>query len=185
MLVINKVFDFGKLHALAHPGGNILTDDGVAQEAGFHIRHKALFQMQQVKHITYLHEHIEFILGHDFAELAIPQAVLQRLVIPRLVNGAQFCRRHVADVGLVGRIVERVAIGTNVLRELEKILGFGVHDAFGCLGRSVVDNHIRRVGQDITGPLDHTVHSFCTIHLKNYRYLSILMKRGAHHTIHV
>ncbi len=161
------MLDLGLLYAFVHAGHNILADDGVGGEAGLHIRHKALFEVQQIKHIAHLHQHVKFILRHDLAELAVARSAFHGLVIPGLLDGSQLGRGQVADVCLVGAVVEHIFIGTKVRRELYEVLGVWVYDTLCGLGRTVVDHHIRRVRQNIAGSLDNTIHSFYTIHLFN------------------
>jgi len=173
VLLVDEVLDLRQLQALMDPGCDVLGNDRVGGEPELHILHKALFQVQQVEYVAHLHEHVEFILRHDLAELAVTGAFRQGLVIPGLGDGAQLCGGHVADIGLVGGVFEGVLIAADMVRQLNKVFGIGVDDALGGLGRAIVDHHIRRMGQDIAGAFDYAIHSFSSHPILFFRRLSI------------
>ena len=74
VLLIDKVLDLRQIQAIVDPRNDIFRYHRVCNEPGLYILHKPLLQVQQVEYVAHLHEHVEFILRHDLAELAVTGA---------------------------------------------------------------------------------------------------------------
>ena len=158
MLFIDEVHDVVLIDAVLDHGHDVLGDDGVSSQLCLVSRYEVLVQTDQVECVAYLHEQDELGLGHDLAELAVSGALNGlALFIPGLAESGQVLDGHVADVGLVGSIVDYLLVGSHVRSDLLEVIGIGVYDLFSGLSSAVIHDHAGDVDEDITGASDYAV----------------------------
>ena len=162
VLVVDKVLNLAQLNTVFDLGDHVLGVQRMGFSLGFDSGDKGFLQVAQIKHVADLHQHQEFILGHDFTVFAIAVADRGLFVVPGLLIGSQLIGGHVADVGLVGHISEDFLVGTQMLGNLFQVLGIGVDNLFSGLGGAVLHHHIRGECQDITRAFNNTVHWLIT-----------------------
>ena len=158
VLIIDQMLQVSLLNAFGNASCDALIDDGVGGESGLGGLDKALFEFHQAEHVASLHQQQELFLRHDLAKLTVTVGHITGLVIPRLCNGCQILGGLVADVNLIGVVSQHLLITAQMIGQFLQILALGIDNALGSLGSTVVQNHIRSMGQNIAGTLNDAFH---------------------------
>ena len=144
-------FDFGE---------DLLSHQRMRGQLWLHFLHKRAGEPDEVEHVASLHQQQKLILRHDLAERSVARRTRHGFIVPRLFRLRQFFGREVADIRLVRRVLHRLTVAPDMLRQLLEIVRLRVEDAFGGLCGAVVHQHIGRMHQNIARCLYHAVHLF-------------------------
>lgn len=108
MLFPDQTCNLCAVDALTHPIDNGVVHQRVGRQCRFHPGDKFPIQLDQIKHITGLHQQQKLLLGHDLAEGAKAAVYRTGFVIPGLGHRRQLFRGLVPDVNLIGIIGQRL-----------------------------------------------------------------------------
>ena len=158
VLIVDEMLNNRQLDTLGDAGQDGVVDDLVGFQSGLVGGHERLVQLDQVEHVAGLHQQQELFLGHHLAELTVTGVDIALLVIPGLSHSGQLIGSLVADIDLVGPISQSLVESTQMVGQFLQIFAFGVNDALGSLGGTVVQHHVGGMGQDVAGAFDNTFH---------------------------
>ena len=162
--VFDSVLDGVELHAVLYAFNEILGDDLVGSEGVLGCGNKAGLEVNEVEHVGHLHEQIEFVLRHHLTELTVTIVHVASLVKPGEFNFLELIGGLVANVNLVGPVLQHLIPRADVLRERLEILALGIDHALGGLSGAVFDHHVGGVDQHVAGAFDNAFHVYLHIH---------------------
>ena len=157
-LLGNEALDLGVIRRRGDTGDDGLVNQRVGSELILGGLDELAINLDEVEDVAGSHEEGELVLGHNLAELAVAVAAAAILVIPRERELVQILGHLVANVNLIGQVVQSLVIGAQVVRQLLQVIAARVDDALGSLSGAVPDDHIGRVRQNKAGTLDDALH---------------------------
>ena len=159
MLFVYKVLNLGSVNAFVDSSNDALVDYWVSSKFIFYLSYELFIQHNQLENVYALHQHVELIFRHDFAEftLSLVQAV-NGGVYPWLWVFCQFVWMHIADVSLVWQICQSLLVSSDVIWKFFEVLRTWVYDFLGGLGGTIFHYHVWCMGKNVACAFDYTVH---------------------------